>query len=199
MLDALDHMNPVANGADRYMHTFDAGAVLLVRSRSDLPGAVLMVNELLLHRRLAGAPFDELLGILVGTGVDAWPLEPGHGARPFGSRVALRESVALSGTWSLCWFDLASAQGGSGAAHRRQRLLDDLLGSPQGSGSDSLRPRALLPVFTRAEADGEVGIIIDELEARYPDLAVGPDYFVQDSLYGQLVSEAANDRTLGVR
>ena len=97
----------------------DTAGLLFVRSVGELSHVVRAVNELL-SRRLAPSWLDpEVLGVFVGRDLDS----------------RLRESVALAGIWSLCWFDLGSAAVGPRAADRRQKLLDD----PVASGPVVLR------------------------------------------------------------
>ena len=166
----------------------DTAGLLFVRSVGELSHAVRAVNELL-SRRLAPSWLDpEVLGVFVGRDLDSRLRVPeSRSARPCCVCVTLRESVALAGIWSLCWFDLGSAAVGPRAADRRQKLLDDLVASGPGGRTEPGEPRIFLPAFTPAEAQAEVDVLLEELRARYPSLAIGSDCLLTVPACGGLV------------
>jgi len=164
------------------------GALLFVRSLSDLPPVLPTVGSLLSRRRSSGAEGDAVMGIVVGAELDERLTEAAAG--PADTDVRLRESVGLSGIWSLCWFETGLAQEGQDGAERRRRLVDCLVrADPPRAGRDEapVARRLLFPVLTRAESGTDGGALTAALQARYPTLAVMPNGFVHAASGGELV------------
>lgn len=153
----------------------EVGALVLVRSTAELPLAIEGVNALLSRQYGCG----DVLAILAGAG-----LEP----RPYaGYELPLRESVALSGLWSVSWFQLGPFAKSPRASDRRCRLLDLVLTGLEHARHDSKTHGTLFPVFTSAEACRGSDPIFDDLADRYPQLTMGGDSFVHDPLRGGLL------------
>jgi hypothetical protein len=168
-------------------------ALLFVRRVSDLPRTLQMVNALIALRSSAGAPSDAVLGVVVGVDPDHEPTR-----RPVGSDVTVIESAALSGVWSLCWFEAWSVGGFPDAGSRRRRLLDSLvIRGPGLAGGDGLGRRVLFPVLTRAEAAGEVHVLINVLRDDYPTLTIG-ETFVHDPARGGVVRLEGVDEAVSI-
>lgn len=174
------------------MHTtvnnrVETSALLFVRGIDDLSGVVLAVNDLLSWRRLHGAPDSEVLGIVVGDAVGASVMQPTCGGTLQGSRcLTVRESVGLSGIWSLRWFALASVEVCEDASERRHALLDVLLPRTRAHQAGTAPP-IFVPAFTPAEARHDVAVLIEDIKARYPAVIIGHDWFVGDPMCGSLV------------
>ena len=170
-------MQSVINGVER------SGAVVFVRSLAHVPNAIRAVNQLLSLRRSR-----EVLGIVVHEELDKGLPSPTYGDACTGTSVSLRESVGVSGIWSLCWFDFTVPEELAQAEHRRTQLLDLLV---FGGSADEGRSRLLLPVLTSAEASKGGGALIEQLSVRYPMFAVGSHGYVHDGERSALVPLAA--------
>ena len=172
-------MQSVVNGVER------SGAVVFVRCLAHLPNAIRAVNQLLSLRRSR-----EVLGIVVHEELDKGLPSPTYGDACTDTSVSLRESVGVSGIWSLCWFDFTVPEELAQAEQRRTQLLDLLVfgGSAERAAAGS--SRLLLPVFTSAEAS-KGGALIEQLSVRYPMLAVGSHGYVHDGERSTLVPLAA--------
>ena len=172
------------------------GALLFVRCVDDVSCAARTVNELLVRRGTLDLTGD-VLGILVREDVDLnLPVPRCGGASPANDDIAVRESVALSGIWSLCWFDLGLVDERNDAVERRRRLLDAFSSGSQTDRDKSAGRFVFFPVLTGAEVRHDVGELVDDLEARYPALAVGRDCFVHDPSRGGLIRLEEEDSPL---
>ena len=179
---------PVGHRRSRLEGEGGTGALLFVRSLADLSCAVAAVNQFLSRRHTHGSVDSETLGILVGAGLDTSLLQRGQGvAHPASTEVTLRYSVALSGIWSLSWFDLGSIDERGGAGGRRRRLLDNLLPGVHADSSLATGPRYFLPVLSAAEARGQEVEGLDDLAGRYQAVTIGTNGFVADPACGKLL------------
>lgn len=153
-------MQPLSDGPE------NLGGLILVRSAAEVPLAVRVVRDLLALAQ--GESSRQVLGVVAGAG-----LEPGFSRRPSGAiaPITLRESVGFSGIWNLCWFDLGPLARRQHAGERRRRLLDGLRPALEGT---------LFPVFTPPEVREGLSQLVEDLEARYPALAMGRDCFVHE-------------------
>ena len=170
-------------------------ALLFVRRTGDVPRAREAANMLLAcRRRTRPSTGGEVLGICVGERLDGELVAP-RGERPHARSlgVALRESVALAGVWSLCWFELPHLVSLSGA-DRRRTLLDALeLDEDRDPGNPDKRC-LFLAVWTPAEARHDVRGGLRGLVGRYPALEIGSEGFVDWPERGVVSLAAASAR-----
>jgi len=163
------------------------GALLFVRSIDDVDCAAQTVNEILARGRTLDSTGD-VLGILVSEEIDLtlsvlWCRD----ASAVHDHVTLRESVALSGIWSLCWFDIRLGDERTDADERRGRLLDAVVFGLQADRPGSTGRCVFFPVLTVVEAHHEVKVLLDDLKARYSALTFGRGCFVHLPARGGLV------------
>lgn len=154
-------------------------AILFVRAVKDLARALETVNPLLARRRATGLLHDEVLGVLVGEDLDN--ALHGRPRKLIGAHAALRESVGLSGIWSLCWFDVPVDRAEEDADRARRCLFDRLANAMSGDASEG---PLWFPVLTPLEARGDVRALVDALRASYPMLTVMRDVLVHDPSRG---------------
>lgn len=163
-----------------------AGALLFVHTSADLGRAIDGVNALFSYRATCPTPEDEVLGVVRCEDVDSTPTSLCHVVEgPPRSVLALRETVGLSGVWSLCSFTITLLGHPDTAEHRRRRLFESLcLHHAVRHGSDTLGERTtrvpVLPVFSREEALDDVAGVVEDLTTRHPHLRVGPTCFLHD-------------------
>lgn len=164
--------------------------MLFVRSIEHLPRAREAANMLLTRRRRnRPSTGGEVLGIFVREQVDEGLVAPGNECpRVDGSGFAFRESAALAGIWSLCWFELPRSVGLSGS-DRRRILLDALELHENGYSARPERHGLFLAVWSPAEAQADVNAVLRGLVDRYPALEIGRESFV-DHPEGGVVSVA---------
>ena len=102
-------------------------AILLVRRRADIPAALGAVNSLLRLRQACRGwdREDEVHAILVRERLEAGLActAAACGARPGGAGWGIRDSVSLSGIWSLCWLDGPQLPAAESARERRESTL----------------------------------------------------------------------------
>ena len=141
--------------------------LFLIRSADDVRSAAEAANEFLAYRRRhfpEPREVDEVLGIWVRGELDA-----DLGEAPVG----IRESISLSGLWSLSWIDGAFLKDAKTARERRNRILDGLV------KDSATQPRAFSPVFDATETSDGVEAMLQELRAKHPDL-ISTTWFIDE-------------------
>ena len=163
---------------------------MFVRSADDMRSAIPMVNELLSLRRSTGAATGVVLGVLVGEELDRSLPETARAEAETG--VTLRDSVALSGIWSLCWFESRAARGSAESGERRRRILDLVLRgeAARSAGGDPSPRRLFYPVVAPSEGRHEIAALHDALEIQYPALTIVRKAFADDPASTGIVESA---------
>jgi len=153
-------------------------ALLFIRSTEYVPRALEAANTLLARRRRTSSVRGEVLGICVDERLDGG-LVASSAECPFTAvdGAAFRESVALAGIWSLCWFELAHSVSLSGTDRRRILLDTPELNDYREPGKPANRC-LFLAVWTPAEARQDVSGSLHSLKAQYPALEIGSESFV---------------------
>ncbi|MFO0548577.1 MAG: hypothetical protein U0271_09330 [Polyangiaceae bacterium] len=145
--------------------------LFVVRRAEDLSRALDDVNELLSRRRATGRR-EVLLGVLVGVDVDSVVRE------------SARESVALAGSWALCWFEPTLAPA-PGPAETRRRVLELVLDGCSSAGDDG--PILFLPLRAADERVDEFEAHLEVLERSRPNLKTMKRAIGNDASRGGLV------------
>ncbi|MFN0062617.1 MAG: hypothetical protein ACKVPX_08875 [Myxococcaceae bacterium] len=160
-----------------------AGALLFVKRVANVSSALARVNTLLWQRRLLGAYEDAVLGIMFGE-----QLDEGQLVAPNAPDIRLRESVGLSGTWSLCWFESMYVPESQDFAGQRQRLLDCLLPlrHPLREASCSPSERYRFSVVTSSDSREDIVPLAADLKKRYPMLPVLNEVFLYNRRFATL-------------
>jgi len=169
------------------------GAVLFVRNIADISLALRGMNELLARRREYEKSNCEILAIFVSEDLEE-VLDPKAFESAFSAsiHVRFRQSVSLSGVWSLCWFEFTSTDD-CPRDHSRKHLLEALLALIDVDLSQPRSPCALLPVFRFSGSHWDFATAPEDLHARYPNLILGEQFFVHDSKRGGLIRMQALD------
>ncbi len=174
-------MQPIAHRPVR------KSALLFVRSTEHVPRAREVVNMLLAAgRRDLPSTGGEVLGICVHEHLDEGLFAPSEDWLTTSVGVALRESVALAGIWSLCWFVLPRTVGPLGD-ERRRLILDTLDLDAAFDPKRSSKCRLLFAVWTPEEALQDVSGGLRGLQRLYPAWEIGRESFV-DQPEGGVVS-----------
>jgi len=156
--------------------------LFLIRSADDVRSAAEAANELLAYRRRhfpEPREVDEVLGIWVRSELDAdlpawlWLGEGVPASSLAEAPVGIRESISLSGLWSLSWIDGAFLKDAKTARERRNRILDGLV------KDSATQPRAFSPVFDATETSEGVEAMLQELRAKHPDL-ISTTWFIDE-------------------
>lgn len=180
--------------------------LLFIRSPGDVRSAVSAVSEVLVYRQRhlpQRGTGDEVLGVLLRAELDAglprWPSFDGEcvgGVPPYahameGSSTRLpsagdfgiRESLSISGLWSLCWIDGTTIQEAKDCSERRARILEVLV--PYATYGDDNGSGGFFPVFDASESSDAIGVTLRALRRRYPRVVAGA-WFVHDRQVGIL-------------
>jgi len=180
-----------------------ASMLLLIRCPEEVWSAVHAVSEFLLRRRRLFAESevcDELLGIcarreletdLPGwASFDAYP-EPRFGVNAFQGSVSevleesifgIRESLSLSGLWTLCWIDGKPLREAYEAKARRRMILDLVCGVGR-LPMHSCESEVFFPVFAAGETLDAVHDALHEIRRHHPGI-LGGVWFIDNRAKG---------------
>ena len=179
--------------------------LLLIRSADDVRSAVETASELMAYRRHRFAEareVDEILGIWLRRELDAdFPAwlwldrdlgVPGDASRisPGEAGVGIRESLSLSGLWTLCWLDGTLLNTAHSATERRRTILDSLLATASASRSSSAT-ETFFAVFAAVDAVESIKATLSELKDLYPRV-IGGTWFVDDWVRGLVPAQEAH-------
>lgn len=164
--------------------------LLFVRSIADIHSALIAVNDFLACRKSYDCPLpdEEMLGVCIRTGLDT--NLPGllHANNSFREstdsnqathliepEIGIRESISLSGLWSLCWLDGPLFRQAGSASEQRKLILQALVNTSSAFGS-SQQPVLFLPVFNKNESAEEIATEVRRLETTRPYVIAPVDY-----------------------
>lgn len=179
--------------------------LLLVRDADLLDSAVGAATDFLDRQRkrvAADRPVDEVLGVWLrrelDSGLPTWPLfdlEPRPGAAVESSRgetasgldpkkaaIGIRESLSLSGIWTLCWIDGIPLRRAQTPAERRRKIVE-VFSSKVSDSEPSFGPRSFFPVFHVADGRDAIEATMRDLHDSYPEL-IGDTWYVDDRGHG---------------
>lgn len=164
--------------------------LLVVPDAADVPAATSAASQFLIfqRQRVQATREDEILGVWVtrdlDAGLPAW--------LSVDAALGIRESLSLSGVWTLCWLDGPLWRRATTSADRRELLLRALAQAVSTPSNSPAECGPFFPVF-RADAPPEhVSVALRQLRTRYPHL-VGSGWFLDDAVRGIVRAEPPLD------
>jgi hypothetical protein len=100
-----------------------------------------------------------------------------------GSRLAIGETVSVSGRWTLCWIHGSPLNGPADPMQRVNVVLRELV------GPHSADERRFFPVFPKSDSSQDIDKAMSELQAQHPQL-VAPSWLVDDLDAGLTTAKA---------
>ena len=166
--------------------------LVLVRGSEDLARACSELSDFfaIRQRQRDHAPVPEtLLGIWVGPGMAAEvpSVLTSRTRSAAGWPVQIRETVGLSGIWTICWLETPRGEGRDDLS--RFALLGSLIESAD-QGEDGVSPGRFAPVFRGVTAPSEVQAEMRSLQEPYSHHLLTPLF--QNPVTGRLSHQAEN-------